>query len=75
MNPIFIKRLKTIIEHFPTGSLKIKEEDLAFQSAPIKWSKKDFQTPHAQDELYVIISGSGEFSNDGKILNLFSSHF
>ena len=26
--------------------------------------KKDFQTPHAQDELYVIISGSGEFSND-----------
>ena len=29
--------------------------------------KKDLQSPHAQDELYVIISGSGEFLNDGKI--------
>lgn len=29
--------------------------------------EKDFQTPHAQDELYVIISGSGEFLNAGKI--------
>lgn len=29
--------------------------------------EKDYQTPHAQDELYVIISGSGEFLNDGKI--------
>ena len=28
---------------------------------------KDHQTPHAQDELYVIISGNGEFLNDGKI--------
>ncbi len=25
----------------------------------------DPQTPHTQDELYVIISGSGEFVNDG----------
>lgn len=29
--------------------------------------EKDLQTPHAQDELYVIISGSGKFLNDGKI--------
>ena len=28
--------------------------------------KADPQTPHRQDELYVVISGSGEFLNDGK---------
>ncbi|WP_426667971.1 cupin domain-containing protein [Mucilaginibacter sp. McL0603] len=28
--------------------------------------KVDHQTQHLQDELYVIISGSGEFLNDGK---------
>ena len=28
--------------------------------------KVDTQNPHQQDELYVIISGSGEFLNDGK---------
>lgn len=27
--------------------------------------KTDLQTPHLQDELYVIISGSGEFLNNG----------
>jgi mannose-6-phosphate isomerase-like protein (cupin superfamily) len=27
---------------------------------------KDVQTPHTQDELYVIISGSGTFTNDGE---------
>ena len=27
--------------------------------------KTDLQTPHKQDELYVVISGSGEFLNDG----------
>lgn len=26
----------------------------------------DFQTPHEQDELYVIVSGSGEFTSDGQ---------
>ena len=41
MNPIFTKRLKTIIEHFPTGILKIKEEDLTSRPAPNKWSKKE----------------------------------
>ena len=30
-----------------------------------KPEKVDLQTPHKQDELYVIISGSGEFINDG----------
>jgi mannose-6-phosphate isomerase-like protein (cupin superfamily) len=28
--------------------------------------KTDPQTPHLQDELYVIISGSGEFLNNGE---------
>ena len=28
--------------------------------------KNDPQTPHKQDELYVIISGTGDFLNDGK---------
>ncbi|MFK8006527.1 MAG: DinB family protein [Saprospiraceae bacterium] len=40
MNPIFTKRLKTIIEHFSAGILKIKEEDLKAPTAPGKWSKK-----------------------------------
>ena len=28
--------------------------------------KTDPQTPHRQDELYIIITGKGEFLNDGK---------
>ncbi|MBS1531210.1 MAG: cupin domain-containing protein [Bacteroidetes bacterium] len=28
--------------------------------------KTDLQTPHRQDELYVVISGRGEFLNNGK---------
>ena len=27
--------------------------------------KEDHQTPHARDEVYVVISGSGEFINGG----------
>src|SRR5665213_920862 len=29
-------------------------------------AKTDLQTPHVQDELYVVISGSGDFLNNGK---------
>lgn len=29
----------------------------------------DLQQPHTQDELYIIISGSGNFYNDGNITN------
>ncbi|HEX2623442.1 MAG TPA: cupin domain-containing protein, partial [Phototrophicaceae bacterium] len=29
----------------------------------------DFQTPHEQDEVYIIVSGSGEFVSDGKHYN------
>jgi mannose-6-phosphate isomerase-like protein (cupin superfamily) len=28
--------------------------------------KADLQTPHLQDELYMVISGSGDFVNNGK---------
>lgn len=28
--------------------------------------KTDRQTPHRQDELYVVVSGRGEFLNDGR---------
>jgi mannose-6-phosphate isomerase-like protein (cupin superfamily) len=31
--------------------------------------KTDPQIPHRQDELYVVISGTGEFLNDGKRSN------
>ncbi len=31
-----------------------------------KPEKKDLQTPHNRDEVYVVISGSGEFLNDGE---------
>ncbi len=27
---------------------------------------QDFQTPHDQDELYIIVSGAGEFVSDGQ---------
>jgi mannose-6-phosphate isomerase-like protein (cupin superfamily) len=26
----------------------------------------DFQTPHEQDEIYIVVSGSGEFTADGQ---------
>lgn len=29
-------------------------------------AEKDRQTPHLQDELYVVISGTGEFLNNGQ---------
>lgn len=30
--------------------------------------EQDFQTPHAQDELYFIVAGSGEFLLNGDIM-------
>ncbi|HKH59347.1 MAG TPA: cupin domain-containing protein [Flavitalea sp.] len=30
--------------------------------------KIDLQTPHSQDELYVIVRGHGQFNRDGEIL-------
>ena len=29
----------------------------------------DFQTPHERDELYIVVSGSGELQLDGQVFN------
>lgn len=44
---------KTVFEH---GSLSVEV---------YKPEKADLQKPHTRDEVYIIISGSGEFLNDG----------
>ena len=45
---------KTFFEH---GSLSVE----VYQP-----DKVDLQQPHEQDEVYVVISGTGEFLNDGE---------
>ncbi len=45
---------KTLFEH---GALTVEI---------YKPEKVDLQQPHTRDEVYIIISGSGEFLNDGK---------
>jgi mannose-6-phosphate isomerase-like protein (cupin superfamily) len=35
----------------------------------------DHQTPHDQDEIYVVIAGSGEFMNDGLKVNFKAGDF
>ena len=45
---------KTFFEH---GTLTVEV---------YKPEKVDLQQPHTRDEVYIIISGSGEFLNDGK---------
>ncbi len=53
---------------------KLKEHDLPFlnlfehgslQVEVYKPHKVDLQQPHSRDEVYIIISGTGEFLNDG----------
>jgi len=46
--------LATLFEH-GTLSIEVYSPD-----------KKDLQKPHDQDEVYIIISGSGTFYNDGE---------
>jgi mannose-6-phosphate isomerase-like protein (cupin superfamily) len=54
-----------------TGQFFVKVMEHGSMSVEIyRPEKVDPQTPHIQDELYVIISGKGEFINDGK-----RSHF
>ena len=48
------KRFVTLLEH---GSMYVE------YYAPVG---KDLQTPHRQDELYIVISGSGTFFNHGE---------
>ncbi|MBO9618767.1 MAG: cupin domain-containing protein [Niabella sp.] len=40
-----------------------------------KPDKIDHQSPHKQDEVYIIISGNGEFLNDGIITNFTPGDF
>lgn len=48
---------KTVFEH---GTLSVEV---------YKPEHVDLQQPHERDEVYIIISGSGEFLNDGKRVN------
>ena len=48
---------KTLFEH---GTLSVE----VYQP-----NKVDLQQPHEQDEVYVVVSGTGEFLNDGKRVN------
>jgi mannose-6-phosphate isomerase-like protein (cupin superfamily) len=49
------------------GALFIKLMEHGSMSVEIyRPLKTDRQTPHLQDELYVIISGTGEFFNNGE---------
>ena len=49
-----------------TGQFFVKVMEHSTMSVEIyRPEKVDLQTPHIQDELYMIISGEGEFLNDG----------
>ena len=50
------------------GKLFVKVMEHGSMSAEIyRPLKTDLQTPHLQDELYIVISGAGRFFNDGTI--------
>jgi mannose-6-phosphate isomerase-like protein (cupin superfamily) len=49
-----VKQFEKVMEH---GSMSVE----IYRPVHV-----DLQSPHKRDELYVIISGSGEFVNDGK---------
>src|SRR5665213_2862841 len=49
-----------------SGALFLKMMEHGTMSVEIyRPLKTDLQTPHLQDELYIVISGSGDFLNDG----------
>ena len=54
---------KTLFEH---GTLTVEV---------YKPEKVDLQQPHTRDEVYIIISGSGEFLNDGKLTTFSQGDF
>ena len=56
--------------HNANGQLFAKVMEHGRMSVEIyRPNKADRQTPHEQDELYVVISGSGEFINNGERSN------
>ena len=53
-----------------TNKVKLFEKVMTHGSMSVEIyrpNEADLQTPHLQDELYVVIAGNGEFLNDGKI--------
>ena len=50
---------KRFVEVMQNGNMKVE------YYAP---KKTDEQTPHKQDELYIIVSGSSDFYRDGEII-------
>lgn len=65
MNVSVANALRNLTQQSDALFLKVMEH--ATMSVEIyRPVKTDLQTPHAQDELYVVISGTGEFLNNGK---------
>lgn len=65
MRSSLIKALENLTDNAPALFLKVMEHGT--MSVEIyRPGGTDAQTPHLQDELYVIINGSGEFLNNGK---------
>ncbi|SRR5260221_10107077 len=65
MRSSLIRALQTISENPGTLFLKVMEHG-SMSVEIYRPIKTDLQMPHIQDELYVIISGNGEFLNNGE---------
>ncbi len=61
--------IKQALNQLGSEGVKLFEQVMAHGSMSVEIyrpNKVDLQTPHLQDELYVIASGTGEFFNNGK---------
>jgi len=67
------KALKTLSE--TTSPFRSVFEHGTLSVEVYKPGKVDFQQPHTRDEVYIIISGSGEFLNNGIRTNFSSGDF
>ena len=54
------KSEKKFVQLFEHGTMKLEYYEP---------EKLDFQTPHVQDELYVVIGGSGQFVRDAETVS------
>lgn len=58
------------LNQLDTNKVKLFEKVMTHGSMSVEIYRPvevDLQSPHLQDELYMVISGKGEFFNDGKI--------
>jgi mannose-6-phosphate isomerase-like protein (cupin superfamily) len=60
------KKNQLFLELFTHGSMSIEV---------YKPIKKDLQQPHDKDEIYVVISGEGDFYSDGKTVKFKKGDF